>query len=375
MKSALMAGVLAAIGFAQQPDPLLWGGLEPGPYAIGYRSYFALDSKHHFGPENGPRPVLVNVWYPAAATGAEPLRYRDYLASPPLALYPRFGPQLEAFLLDTVSEDLVGKKRADLSPDERAFLDALLSKFTLARRDAAPAAGRFPVLLYHSGAAGSYEDNSVLCEYLASHGYVVMTSAFPYSDGQHVSNNYGGPKNSWSDLTFLLAHARTLGFADADNAGAFGHSMGAQYLLEWLGQRRVPLRAAVSLDTTLEYSPENMAGHLPLRKRLARLAPPSVPVLIAACADRHPNFSTWDRYLPHRAEAEIRYFKHNDFLLHGSLARAFNREQTAEVRRNFDRLARTVRAFFDTHLQGAPGDWERLLGESREEFRVRERAP
>src|SRR5258708_4199225 len=76
-----------------------------------------------------------------------------------------------------------------------------------------------------------------------------------------------------------------------------------------------------------------------------------------------------------RAEAEIRYFKHNDFLLHGSLARAFNREQTAEVRRNYDRLAQTVRAFFDAHLRGAPGDWERLLGESREEFRVRERAP
>src|SRR5260370_4883653 len=120
MRSALIAGVLAAIGFAQRPDPMLWGGLEPGPYTIGYRSYFALDSKHRLGPEDGPRPVLVNVWYPAAATGSEPLRYRDYLISPPLALYPRFGPQLEAFLLDTVSEDLGGKKRADLSADVRA---------------------------------------------------------------------------------------------------------------------------------------------------------------------------------------------------------------------------------------------------------------
>src|SRR5258708_4199229 len=217
MRSVLMAGVLAAIGLAQQPDPLLWGGLEPGPYAIGYRSYFALDSKRRFkGPEDGPRPVLVNVWYPAAATGAEPLRYRDYLTSPPLLLYPRFVPQLEAVLLDRGSEDVVGKKRADRNPDERAFLEALPSKFTPARRDAVPAKGRFPVLLYHSGAAGSYEDNSVLCEYLASHGYVVMTSAFPY-DGEHVGNNYGGPKSPWGDLPFLLAHPPTPGFSDADN--------------------------------------------------------------------------------------------------------------------------------------------------------------
>src|SRR5260370_21937940 len=120
MRSALIAGVLAAIGFAQRPDPMLWGGLEPGPYTIGYRSYFALDSKHRFGPEDGPRPVLVNVWYPAAATSAEPLRYRDYLTPPPLALSPRLCPPLEAFLLDTVIGDLVGKKRADLNPSERA---------------------------------------------------------------------------------------------------------------------------------------------------------------------------------------------------------------------------------------------------------------
>src|SRR5438309_4241194 len=113
MRSALISGVLA-IGFALQPNPLLWGGLAPGPYAIGYRSYFRPYSKRRLGPEGGPRPVVVNLWYPAAAT---------------------------------VSEDLFGKKRAYLNSDEQVFLEALLSKIILARRDAAPAKGRFPVLL------------------------------------------------------------------------------------------------------------------------------------------------------------------------------------------------------------------------------------
>jgi len=370
MHCFLIASVLATAGLAQQSDVLLWGRIRPGPYAIGYKSYFALDSGRRYGPQRGPRPVLVALWYPAEAATARALQYHQYFTPPPLPRYPSFGPKLETFLLDTVSDDLFRKPRADLSPNETLFLEELLSKSTLAHGDATPAKGVFPVLLYHSGAAGSFEDNSVLCEYLASCGYVVITSAFPSSDGQHVSNNYGGPKTSWEDLAFLLAHVFTLGFADRLSVGAFGHSLGAQYLIEWLGQPHTPLRAVVSLDSTLEYTREDYAGHRSLRKRLSRLRPPPVPVLVAASADLSPNFNTWNRYLPRRAEASIRYFRHNDYLLHGSLARTFSREQTADVRRNYDRLAQTVRAFFDAHLQGTPADWRQLLGESNDEFRV-----
>lgn len=372
MRPTLIASALISIGLAQAADSLLWGNLDPGRYAVGYRAYFEFDPHRHFGSRRRSRPVLVCVWYPAAAGSPEPMLYRQYLALPQLPQYPQFGSQLESFLLDTVSDDLFERKRVDLKPDERLFLDVLLRRSTLAHYNAAAAPGRFPIILYHSGAAGSYEDNSVLCEYLASRGFVVMTSAFQSPDGQHVSNNYGGPETSWADLTFLLASARKLPFADPLNAGGFGHSMGAQYLLEWIGQRKSPLRALVSLDTTLEYTQGDFAGHRSLRQRLSRLRPPSIAVLIVASADRHPNFSTWDRYLPHRYEAAIPYFGHNDYLIHGSLARAFSRSRVAEVRRNYDHLAMTVGAFFDAHLRGEPSDWQRLLSESTEDFRVSE---
>ena len=370
MHCFLIASVLATVGWAQQPNALFWGGIRPGPYTVGYKSYFVLDYGRRYGADRGPRPVLVALWYPGEGTTARALQYRQYLTSPLLARYPRFGPTLEAFLLDTVSDDLFRKRRADLNPNESAFLEGMLSKPVLAGSDATPAKGPFPALLYHSGAAGSFEDNSVLCEYLASYGYVVMTSAFPSSDGQHVSNNYGGPKTSWDDLGFLLAHALKLGFVDPLKVGAFGHSIGAQYLVEWLGQRRTPLRALVMLDSTLEYTADDDAAHRSLRKRLSLLRPSRLPVLAAASADASPNFSTWNRYLPCRADASIRYFRHNDYLLHGSLARTYSGEQMTDVRRNYDRLTQTVRAFFDAHLRGTPADWRQLLSESNDEFRV-----
>ena len=49
------------------------------------------------------------------------------------------------------------------------------------RRQAARRKG--PVVVYHCGAQSSYEDNSVLCEFLASHGYVVIDGAFQQASG------------------------------------------------------------------------------------------------------------------------------------------------------------------------------------------------
>jgi hypothetical protein len=207
MRNVLVALGLTFSGLAQQPDPLIWGGLELGPHAIGYRSHFEFDSKRPYGPSRGPRPILVNVWYPAKATSSEPMRYRDYITIPPLPRYPHFGPKLEAHLLDAISEGLFRKRRRDLNEDERVFLD---------------------------------------------------------------------------------------------------------------------------------------------------------------------DFATWSGYLPCRAEAAIRYFSHNDFLLHGSISRAFSHDNAVEVRRNYDHLARTLCAFLDAHLRGNPVGWRRLVAENRVEFQIKD---
>lgn len=47
---------------------------------------------------------------------------------------------------------------------------------TLAVRDAAPASGSFPVVIYAPSYAESAHENLDLCEYLASQGYVVIAS-------------------------------------------------------------------------------------------------------------------------------------------------------------------------------------------------------
>jgi hypothetical protein len=91
---------------ARAQTPLLWGGLKPGPHAVGFRLQYKPDHSREYDPEfitdttrfpvHRPRPILIGIWYPAQKTNASPMPYRQYLdISPgpgPLALASRLDP-------------------------------------------------------------------------------------------------------------------------------------------------------------------------------------------------------------------------------------------------------------------------------------------
>src|SRR5215471_1595507 len=88
---AVMAVALSS-GPASAQEPLLWGGLKPGPNVVGYRSLYLLDHTRQYDPEfatdptkppvHKPRPIYISVWYPAQKTDAKPMEYRQYLDVP-----------------------------------------------------------------------------------------------------------------------------------------------------------------------------------------------------------------------------------------------------------------------------------------------------
>src|SRR5262249_13175752 len=132
---------------------------------------------------------LVNLWYPASKSGeAERMPHRDYLGirshDPLLA---RFSTKLAEYNRAVIAKEVMGKKEAELNEREKSLLDEFLDTPTACIRDAAPARGSFPLVVYHSGAVSSFEDNSVLCEFLASHGFVVQGSAFQKRDGSSLA--------------------------------------------------------------------------------------------------------------------------------------------------------------------------------------------
>ena len=73
--------------------------------------------------------------------------------------------------------------------EEPARFDAFLATPTACTRDAPVHGADHPLVLYHSGAGSSFEDDAVLCEFLASHGYVVIGSAFQTASAVGVSRS------------------------------------------------------------------------------------------------------------------------------------------------------------------------------------------
>ena len=121
-----------------------------GPYRVGFRTFVVIDA------DRPGRPLPTAVWYPADA------------ASGPTARYPVEG--------DAAVESGV------------------------ARVGAAPAPGRFPLLVFSHGSAGSRVQFASVNEVLASHGFVV---AAPDHPGDTMAEHAQGRQG---DLIELAGH-------------------------------------------------------------------------------------------------------------------------------------------------------------------------
>ncbi len=365
------------------PSPSLWGKLAPGPYSVGFRSVWQMDysrkyntvfdDKTTYAPGKAPRPILINMWYPAEGSDElKPMPHRDYLAiqteDPRLA---RFASKLIEFERTTVCKEMTDKKIAELTDRERQLLDRFWDTPTASRRNAPMLDGKFPLVVYHSGFGSSYQDNAVLCEYLASHGYIVVGSAFADATGQSL--NVGSSQGSMRDIEFLIAHARRLAAVNWQHIGLVGHSGGAQYSLLFRSQDGSPVDAVVSLDTTQDYYSLTTGGWDYMTKPvLENVKNVDGPLLMAANA--HAIFQFADA-LQHaeRYYLTFREMGHNDFIDQGIQKRVLEceanpdkkdlRAELEAARAGYESLCESILDFFDVYLKDPSIERKRRLRE------------
>ena len=360
---ALM-GLCCATACAQ--EKLLWGSLQPGPYAVGFQSRYDVDPTREYDPEyplqpgaprsKKPRPIFIAWWYPAKKSAATTLAYRDYLTEHgPAPAAAEFARRLAAYNRDVTCSEIVGKDvEEELSTADQNACDSFLATPTYAVRDAQPAGGQFPVVVYHAGLSGSYEDNAVLCEFLASQGYVVLATAYANADATHPAISWD-LSTTFADTAFLMRFAATLPFTDMSRLAAVGHSFGAQASLAWHAEPNSPLDAVAALDTTVEYGTLDWPGFAPLKLQLTQGRNGTAPVLLFASRASNPRFETFDTYLRYapRYEAMVDFLEHHDYISHGAIGKTLrlDRARGEAVRRSYDQVCVHVWKFLDAYVK------------------------
>jgi dienelactone hydrolase len=217
--------------------------LRPGRYEVGLDVQVLADGTRGRG-ENQPRLLQVVTWYPAVGSSRSPMTYADYerlAAAETLRVATSdFGNDLvegyRAFLVaHGVADSVV-----------TAWFDAPMS----AVRDARPSTGRYPIVLVAQGNGQSAADQSVLGEFLASHGFVVATCPSQSRlTGQPASESMvaAAAEDQAADLALMRASAEQRRDAAAGGIAIVAHSFGARSAL-YEAMRDSTVRGIVSLD-------------------------------------------------------------------------------------------------------------------------------
>jgi len=226
---------------ARMPLPA-WGALTPGPARVGFSSWVERDSSRI--SDGKARAVQVSVWYPTTKPALAPhLHYADYVA---LGATERGQPTSDSASSAAITqfvEFLVsnGVPRDDVM---RWMASPMYARVDTAR---AVRAGR-PLVLVAQGNGQAAYSQAVLCELLASHGYVVLTTPSPVRLGAPLTSDADIDPLVFAQATDLQVAMRAAvrrGLGDSLHVATIGHSLGARVAAAGLAP---PCVAVVSLD-------------------------------------------------------------------------------------------------------------------------------
>ena len=224
-----------------------------GSHAVGFLLQPVRDHSRHVGPlvdfegRPGPAepawPVQAAIWYPAATQDGVRLTHGDYrrlaaggetLAAPTPADDERIASEVRSLARLAFERDI----------DEREA-DEVLAVRARAIHHARPSPGKFPLIV---GSLGDTSTAWTLAEYLASHGYIVVSApAISRTVTAQAARPAIALETQARTLEFLYALVHDLPYVDATRHGLIGVNFaGASALL--VQSRGMQARAVVTID-------------------------------------------------------------------------------------------------------------------------------
>jgi pimeloyl-ACP methyl ester carboxylesterase len=237
--AAFMIGAYGPATAATAPSSPFKFTEPPGDYAVGLRVVNQVDTSRHFGKQRA-RELQTLVWYPAKPNTSPRVTVGDYV-----------NLTLTEARDSTVSPK--GKKPENYTK-WTSRIGASLGEALTASRDAKPARGQFPVVIYAASDSAVSWENADLCEYLASHGYVVVASPSMGATTREMTDDLPGIDAQARDISFLISYAKTLPDTDLSAVAVVAFSWGGISNL-FAAARDPRIDALVALDGSMRYFP------------------------------------------------------------------------------------------------------------------------
>ncbi|WP_339841875.1 prolyl oligopeptidase family serine peptidase [uncultured Maribacter sp.] len=245
----LVALVFFQVCLANGQTSLKEINLKSGAYNVGFKHYTTIDSTRLYIIENDfnnqlvYRPIPVSIWYPAVIDNknSKQLTVLDYLQILKEEEESKNLPN--ELLLDWFPElGDTPQNRAHLSEKVNALLNTNFLE------------GKFPVIVYAPSYQASSIENFALFEYLASNGYVVISSPSRGTDTRWLEGGTTKDMETQSrDVEFLLKEIHKYEYIDFDRIALMGFSFGGlSNAITVMKNKKIS--ALVSLDGTERYN-------------------------------------------------------------------------------------------------------------------------
>jgi len=224
------------------------GGLEYGPYPVGFELIQATDFSRSFPDMDGSgfrgRPMRIYIWYPAQERGGQSLTVGDFvhMAADDFRLSGSSAPAL------AVNARLPVPLTKGLDEQRRRALMAQLLK---SQHGIQAAPGEFPLLVLGQGLY--YESplsQVLLCEYLASRGYIVATCPLLGTRYRLVNRSVEDLETEVRDMESVIAALRSRPNWQIKQLGVIGFDLGGMAGLV-LAMRHPEVEAFLSLDCAI----------------------------------------------------------------------------------------------------------------------------
>ena len=321
--AALVVAFAASIATSAQNVALFEFMEKSGPYQVGLKVVEQYDysriyrhTTDDFGrPYQGERarPLQTLVWYPAEKSSAKPMTVGDY-----------------GNLMAT--ETTFGKPK--MSVDAKKWITGMKPTLAMPRwavRDAPLVSGRFPIVIYAPSFSAMSWENADLCEYLASHGYVVVASPDMGVTTREMTIDVAGINAQALDISFLIGYAQTLPDTDMSGVAVAGFSWGGISNV-FAAARDNRIDALVALDGSMRYYPG-------LVKQAGDVHPEQMTIPLLYFAQGEMTLEDQARYFTDKSQSEgpnvLNAWTHGDLVTVHMLG-LFHEEYSSMYQRNED---------------------------------------